>query len=142
MTTSEPDPTKWGSATLRIESAVLNGREISSRLALIPSSIHERGEVISKRLASAPRRTKTLWLFESGLDSSCSLEEHLQRLLQQIEPAAHKLVALTDCEPTLFCGFFSESGQSNFVFETGMMTRIVSLRIPLIICLYPPSLDE
>ena len=138
MTSLDLNSSKSGSVSLRIESSVLDGHEISSRVSLTPTVIHERGELLSKRLAAAPRRTMTLWKLTSDVDRGAPLEEHLERLLQRIEPVTDKLLALKECELSLFCGFWSETGQGSFQFETSTMSRIVALNIPLIICLYPP----
>src|SRR5260370_875909 len=101
---------KWSQAALRISGDTLRHDQINAILGLEPTQSGVKGERFSTR-HSAVRRT-SFWLLKSPLSDSLPLAEHLEWLLDLIEPKLDLIGSLAEkWRVDFFCGFSSENGQ-------------------------------
>jgi hypothetical protein len=129
---------KWSRAALRISGETLRPDQISALLGLEPSQSGVKGERFSTR-HSAVRRT-SFWLLKSPLNDDLPLAEHLEWLLELIEPKLDLIGSLAEkWRVDFFCGFSSENGQGGVTFEPSLLRRLAHLGIPLVLDLYPPG---
>jgi len=49
---------------------------------------------------------------------------------------------LTTCKIRLSCGFSSGNGQGGFTLDSVTLQRIARLGVPLVLDLYPPTVDR
>ena len=84
------------------------------------------------------------WHLTSPLGRDRNWAEHIQWLLDAIEPRIEAIDALRDdCSLIrLFCGFASHNGQGGFTLDTGTLSRMSKLGLNLNLDLYPPSDPE
>lgn len=130
------------SASLRISSKTLNVADITKILGMQPTRTHEKGEPFSSRNPSRLRQ-ESLWLLESGLDSSEPLDAHMEKLADFIQEKAVLLKYLIPiCYMDIFCGVFSESGQGGFVFNPVILKKLTAIPIEIVFDLYLSSPSE
>lgn len=131
------------SASLRISSKTLNVADITTILGMEPTRTHEKGEPFSSRNSRSRLRQESLWLLESGLDSSAPLDAHIEKLAASIEEKAVLLKNLIPiCYMDIFCGVFSESGQGGFVFNSVILKKLTAIPIEIVFDLYLSSPSE
>jgi Domain of unknown function (DUF4279) len=65
---------KWANASFRFATRTLAPKDITERLGVVPTYVHEKGTPVSSRLPKGPKRQEAMWCLESGLDESCSVE--------------------------------------------------------------------
>jgi hypothetical protein len=71
------------------------------------------------------------------------MADHLQWLLDAIEPKADALKELSEhCKVLFFCAFASENGQGGFTLDPRTLARLAALNIPFSLDLYPPGAEE
>jgi hypothetical protein len=132
------DKGKWFRASLRVSGDALQPDEIGSLLDLKPTKVHLKGE-------PRPGKSKlvwnnSLWLLQSPSSDDCEPAQHLEWLLNSLEPKAGIIKDIADrFRVELFCGFSSENGQGGFTLDAQMLQRIASLGIPFALDLYPPE---
>jgi hypothetical protein len=101
--------------------------------------MHVKGQL---RRNGKDRWSNSLWFLESPLGENRGLSDHLAWLLDHLEPKIPVLSALSQSHRVdLFCGFSSGSGQGGFVLDTSILARLGRLGVPLVLDLYPPSMD-
>lgn len=91
---------------------------VSKRLGLEPTNCWSEGDVNPRN--NIPRKLMS-WKYESGLDDTYSIEEHIKELFKVLEPLEETLVALRDkYELCIQCvGYFPASGHGiNLNYET------------------------
>lgn len=134
---------KWSRASLRISSNTMSAAEITHTLGLKPTSSYEKGTPLSKRNPKSAVRQQSVWILESGLDSSQPLAQHIACLVALVEEKIDVLKKLLPiCDIDIFCGFSSESGQGGFVLNAALLKRITAIPIDIVLDLYPPANDE
>jgi Domain of unknown function (DUF4279) len=132
----------WSVASLRISSSVVGSAKISSILGIEPTIAYEKGTPLSHRNPKSKLREQTIWLLESGLDSSVSLERHIEHLVKIVENKINLFKELAhSCEMDLSCGFSSKAGQGGLVLESHLLQRMALIQLDFILDLYPPSED-
>ena len=125
-------------ATFRLNGDELRPDEINKILGLEPTSSGLKGERFSTR-HNGVRRT-SFWLLQSPLDASQPLEEHLEWLLDRLEPKTDSIKSLVEkWYGDFFCGLFSEDLQGGATIESGLLRRLAQMGIPLVLDLYPPE---
>jgi len=129
---------KWSRASLRISGDTLRPDQVSALLGLEATQSGVKGELFSNR-HSAVRRT-SFWILQSPLSESLPVEEHLQWLLNLIEPKVEFIGSLAEkWRVDFFCGFSSGNGQGGTIFDPILLRRLAHLGIPLVLDLYPPG---
>jgi hypothetical protein len=131
------------SAALRVSSRKLTAAEITGRLGIAPSRQAEKGESISKKSATPTFRDNSLWLLDSGLPSSATLDAHLEKVSGLVELHARSLRALLeDCNVDVFCGFTFHSDQGGFMLSPGVVKRLSSVPVEVVFALYHWEEDQ
>ncbi len=132
------DQGKWFRASLRVSGNALQPDEISSLLNLKPTKAHLRGEPRSSKSKLA--WNNSLWMLQSPLSDECEPVQHLEWLLNSLEPKAGIIKGIANrFHVEFFCGFSSESGQGGFTLDAQLLQRIASLGIAFSLDLYPPE---
>jgi uroporphyrin-III C-methyltransferase len=139
MTAPPNDHSKWSKASLLIFSDTLEPKAIAERLGLSESKSHQKGSLKGPR-APLPWK-ESLWCLQSPLGDERDMVEHLQWLLDVIEPKAEALKDLSKyCKKIIFfCGFSSSHGQGGFTLDPQLLVRLANLGIPFSLDLYPPD---
>jgi hypothetical protein len=137
---------KWWRAGFSIFSVILSPKQISDRLGLEPSRIHEKGQPRGARRKDRSISPSVVWKdyawhLNCPLKRDHDLREHIIWLLDVLEPRAEILRSLVpDCTLIrFFCGFSSTNGQGGFGLDPVTLGRISRLGFNLIFDLYPPS---
>ena len=129
------------SAALRILTSESIVEFITETLGISPTSIYLSGTPLSANNPHGARRDGSLWIYESPLPESASLDEHIAHLVDILDEKGDALsrirprVSIVD----LFCTFSSEGGQGSMELSSGVLVRIARHNINIIIDLYPPS---
>ena len=71
-------------ATLRLYSERLPAADVSTRLGLEPTSLHERGDRLGKRTRAVAKVSG--WNLSTQMREPNELSEHLSELLDRVEP--------------------------------------------------------
>jgi hypothetical protein len=142
-------------ASFRLHGDALDPDAITRATGLTPHQAHRKGDLrpSSDRRREAGRPELPPW--RSGLWSLHSetalprtdnhLEDHLNWLLDQLEPAADVLKQFCvddDLTADFFCGYFMHQSNSGFVFSTRTLARIVALGATLGVDIYGPNPDD
>lgn len=131
---------KWSKASLRIFSEELLPDEVGAVLGLRATSVHVKGEPRSRHHKDVWR--DSFWYLASPLGDERVMGDHLNWLLDSLEPRMDAVMKLSEtCRIDLFCGFSSENGQGGFTLDPATLARIARLGVPLILDLYPPSIE-
>jgi hypothetical protein len=146
MNVIQPLDKKWWRATFSVFSTSLTHQEISDRLGLQPTRTHTKGQPRGARRRDGSIDPSNVWKdsawqLTSPLARDRILAEHINWLLDTIEPKAEAIKALrAECSLIrLFCGFASHGGQGGFSLDTDTLGRISKLGLNLDLDLYPPS---
>ncbi|MGP0018625.1 MAG: DUF4279 domain-containing protein [Candidatus Sulfotelmatobacter sp.] len=149
MNAIQPLGKKWWRATFSVFSTSLTHQEISDRLGLQPTRTHTKGQPRGARRTDGSIDLSNVWQdsawqLTSPLGRDRILAEHINWLLDTIEPKADAIKALrTECSLIrLFCGFASHDGQGGFTLDTDTLGRMSELGLNLELDLYPPSDPE
>ena len=127
-------------ASLRVHSETLSPDDISTTLGKTPTSIGEKGALMSPGNPASHRRETSLWLLESDLPRSVELEDHIAHLLTFIEAHSVQFSRIrAHCETDIFCGFFSHQSQGHFYLDVKLMNRLVALNADLVFDIYGTS---
>jgi uncharacterized protein DUF4279 len=69
--------------------------------------------------------------------------QHLKWLLDALEPQREVVQGLPrKYRIDFFCGFASLHGQGGFTLDSGTLSRVADLGVPLALDLYPPGIEE
>jgi hypothetical protein len=129
---------KWSKVALWIGGDMLRPEEISTLLDLQPSQTGLKGEGFGARNVSV--RHTSFWLLNSPLSVHAPLTDHLNWLLEVIDPKLDSINSLVrKWKVEIFCGFSSESGQGGVTFDPNLLRRLAQLGVPLVLDLYPPG---
>jgi len=131
---------KSSGAVLRIVSENKSIDDISDSLNTRPTRCFIKGQLFSKRNPNSKKRENNIWLLESGLKESESLELHIQQLISFIKEkqGAFKKLKL-DCEIEIMCSFSSGNGQGGFTLNHELLQELTESGIDLVVNLYPPE---
>jgi len=125
-------------ATLSLWSSTHTSQEITDRLGLTPTGVHDRGEPISRRNPKSKLRKDAGWLLRSGIPETEPLADHLADLLGQIEPRLTILAALLDdgCQLDWFC-YLEAAPLGNLVsLDASLLGRLAAVRGSITLDIY------
>jgi len=132
------DDAKWSRASFRVYGDTLRPDEVTRTLALEPTNMGLKGELLSYSPGKSPLRI-SLWMLKSPLSEHESLDLHLQHLLDLLEPKREEIRELAKhFDIDFFCGFSSENGQGGCTFEPTLLERLAKLGVTVVLDLYPP----
>ncbi|MGB6975338.1 MAG: DUF4279 domain-containing protein [Terracidiphilus sp.] len=133
------DDMKWSRATFRIFGDSLGLEEVTSSLGIQATSSGLKGEILSSSRLKKPLRT-SIWRLASPLNTEQPLEDHLNWLLDVLEPKSDVVSKLAkEFDVDFFCGFSSANGQGGFTLDPALLARLARLTVPLFLDLYPPG---
>lgn len=127
-------------ASLRCFTTEPTASFVGLALECAPTSEHAVGEPLSATSPTGARRTESLWILESPLASSVSLDVHLEYLLAIIDRRAVAFDAVRRRleHADVFCFVESES-QGGLVIVPELLARLGARRLALTLDLYPAS---
>jgi len=127
----------WSRASFRIFGDALQPKEIASALGLRATHEYLKGELFDPKSTSVRRESG--WLLESPLGKRRDMVDHLNWLLDALEPKRDVIGELSrKYRVDLFCGFGSMNGQGGFTLDSVVLARLANLGVPLALDLYPP----
>ncbi len=119
----------WCRASLTVFSQTLSAKEIARILGIEGHQL-ERGTPVSSR--SNQVRKSSVWGYNSILDSSDTVENHIDDLLRFAEGKAKELERLAaDCFVRILVSFSAESGTVKFALDPDILKRLGELGITL-----------
>jgi hypothetical protein len=131
---------KWSTASLGIYGEPLDLARITELLGLLPTRSGRKGDIRTSPRVKLPPRRNSFWLLTSPLPDSAPLQDHLQWLIEQLEPKCREAEKLAQEYMLKFiCGFSSENGQGGCTFDADLLARLAKFRLPLVLDLYPPG---
>jgi hypothetical protein len=120
----------------------VNPSVITSKINLQPSVAHAKGEVVKKH----PKHVYPtgFWSISSSVPSDCTLEEHLENLLDILEPKALLIKELRDdgIVPDFYCGCFIAMTTASVKITTDTLRRIADIGASLEYHLYCGDEDD
>jgi hypothetical protein len=131
-------------ASFRIIDNDLDPEQISSLLGIKPDHSHRKGEPNNKRTKSGkviighPYKTG-IWNINSNLPETSSLEEHLNSLLDRLEPVGDKIkqLSIEGYRVDFYCACFTEHEfQGGFDVGPDILERMGRMGIILGISTY------
>jgi hypothetical protein len=134
---------KWSRASLCIYSETLTHDEIGATLGIEATRTHSKGQPRGKVGSKTFVYRDWAWFLSTPMGGHPNLAEHLKWVLDIIEPRLDALrMLLATCKVVLYCAFSSGNGQGGFTLDSVMLQRIARLGVPLVLDLYPPSVDR
>jgi hypothetical protein len=123
-------------ACLRIRGDQGSTAEISTALGLTPSRSHDIGQPRGSR-DSRPW-PHLLWVLDSDLPDTATLEHHLGRLCDRLEPhaAALKAIQAQGMDLDWFCFVEIESGQGGVPLSAELLRRLAAFPAELDLDIY------
>ena len=121
----------WALASLRIASDELTADQISERLGLRASSARQAdGEPAF-----------TVWMYDSGLEPSAPLEDHLYILMERLSDRRDALIDLVQrANVEIWLSHSPGPGvPRSAVFDHGVLAELGALGIDLVLDPYPPG---
>jgi hypothetical protein len=116
----------------------LQPEEVEAMLGLHATRTHRKGDRRGDRNDAVWR--ESLWSLESPQGKDRDLPEHLDWLLDALEPKLDVLRSFSvKYRVDLFCGFSSGTGQGGFALDHDRLSRIAKLGVPIVFDLYPPD---
>ena len=129
---------KWSRACLRVFSDILEPEDIGRRLGLTASRSHRKGAPRSSRVTLT--WNESLWSLQSPLSQRHGIADHVQWLLDTLEPKTDSLTELLKyCRIDLLCGFSSGNGQCGVQLDPLVLKRLARLTIPFVIVVLDPN---
>jgi hypothetical protein len=127
-------------ASFRVMGKDLDPSEITTLLNMHPDTFHCCGD---SSVGKSGRRyadyTEGLWAFDSSVDETCSINEHLESivtklwkhrdLLQEFRNRGYKI--------DIFVGIFGIDDNLGFVLQNTLLRRVMQLGVDLDLDLYP-----
>jgi hypothetical protein len=124
--------------TFRFVGNSVNPNTITSWIGIEPTDAHQKGDIV----VNHPNRKYPTgyWGLTSPLSSKLPIEEHLNYLLDVLEPQTSGISRLraAGLSPDFFCGFFTAktSFGSSMRLESPILAKIAQLGIALEIHVY------
>ena len=92
---------------------------------------------MSPRNPKSTRRAESLWILESNLVDSVSLESHLELLSSFMEGHADALTALSArCSIDIVCATFMGRSQGGFIVSSALLSRLARFPVDLVCDIY------
>ena len=134
---------QWSTASLRIQSSVISGTDITNTLLVQPTICRNRGDLISTHNPQSKRRTSSVWILDSELDRSLPIESHLEKIVDFVEKNVDRLIPLVSQSTiSIFCGFSSTEAQSSFILSTKILKQLNVIPLEIIFDLYFPYTES
>lgn len=131
------DNKKWNKVSICIISQTTDPEKISAILDIKPTESHEKGTHVSMRNPGSPKRADHIWILESGLDESTTLEEQIYFFVNFIEDKHTQFMELsTSCRIELFCGISVDNGQGMFTIKSNTLKKISKIPIDIVMDIY------
>jgi Domain of unknown function (DUF4279) len=131
---------EWSRAAVRIFGDDLQPEEIETALGLKATRSHIKGQPRSPRYKGVWH--ETYWCLDSPLADERNMTDHLNWLLDSLEPRGDVIKALSGkYRIDFFCGFSSGNGQGGFTLDRLTLRRIADLGVQLVLDLYPTCID-
>ena len=132
---------KWSTASFRIAGDALRPDQVTAILGLEPTRSGVKGERFRPGDSTVSRAS--FWLLKCPLSDSLPLTEHLEWLLDVVEPKFSSISAAAEGSTMmLLCGFSSGNGQGGFTLDAKTLQRIAHLGVALSVNLYPSESTE
>ena len=121
-------------ASFRIAKTGMAAAEVSARLGIEPTHSHEAGDTHGRQQV---RWAQAMWSLSTKGDGRGHLSDHLERLLDRIEPkrAIIEQLAQEGYAMDWFC-FVSVEGQGGVVLSVDLLRRLAALPIELGLDIY------
>jgi len=125
------------SAALRIFTAEAHTDFISEALHVRPSAVYLKGTSLGGRSSKGPNRNESLWIYDSPLACSESLEKHILAVIKPLTEASgmdqirNRIAALE-----IFCMFTSENGQGTVSLAPTLVSQLGALGIGFVLDTY------
>jgi hypothetical protein len=122
-------------ATLRIFSDNLDPTDVTTRLGIMPTTAHVRGD---RRGGNAAPYRHGMWSLSTMAFESLDVREHIDQLLDLIEPAGRVLaeLRLEGTTQDIFCFWATDNGQGGPSLDPIQMGRLAALDLPVGFDLY------
>jgi len=119
----------WAQASLRIASDRMSADAISEALGLRPTSTR----------TSEGEPSFAVWVFESGLDPTAPIEDHLYLLMERLRERHDQLTLVADAANVEIWLSFSPAGTSgrSAVFDHRVLGELGALGVDLVLDPYP-----
>lgn len=126
-------------ATLRVRKDGVTSADVTARLGIQPTSAHEAGDARQ----GGPAWPRAMWSLSTSERGRGPLADHLDALLDLVEPARERIAALADegFELDWFC-FVGVPGIAGAMLPPATLTRLGSLPIALDLDIYAFASDE
>jgi hypothetical protein len=128
--------------TFRFVGDNVNPEVITSTIGLQPSDAHAKGEIVEKQ----PEQIYPtgFWGLKSSIPPDRTLEEHLENLLDILEPKASLIKKLRDIGlvPNFYCGCFIAGAATSFSLKADIFQRIANIGASLEYHLYSDEGDD
>ncbi len=129
-------------ASLRIFSETLSREQIAEALQTVPTLGHNKGDLVSRHSPVARYWTHSFWRLEALDDEPNRLDSCIETLVAFCEEKSEALNRLrNDCGIDIFCGFFSDNGQSGFTLDADLIARLARLGLGVTFDMYLPATD-
>lgn len=130
--------------SFRIYDDILDPMEITEMLCIEPEISHKKGDSntsISKKgkLIKYSPYNSGMWSISSKEAENAIIEEHINNLLELLEPSKDKLAELFNrgYKMDLFCGLFAKGcSQPGLDIDSSTMRRLGELNISIAMCFY------
>jgi hypothetical protein len=128
-------PFAEGYASLRITKPGMSAAAVTARLGIEPTYTHEVGDAFGR---GDQRRKQAIWSLSTKANGRGRLDEHLARLLDQVEPKRSVIEELADEGYVMdwFCFVGVEGGQGGVVLAADLLRRLAALPIELDLDIY------
>lgn len=135
-----PGDSKFAASTFRVSSQTHRPEFFERLFARPPDKSGVKGERKNPRGRSSAILHAHTYLIGSGLESSASLDKHIESLLVKLEPISYLFSeAKRHGELDILLGFGSDNGQGGAVLPAELIKRLSSLGLHVTLDLYPPE---
>lgn len=114
---------------------------ITAALMVLPTRTCIAGEPRSVISEAAGTQQYSMWILESSLPETCSLEEQIVSVIEKLERSEAGLRSIREklLSADLFCLFSTNEGQGSIELSASVLGRIANLGLELIIDVYSDS---
>ncbi|HEX5994416.1 MAG TPA: DUF4279 domain-containing protein [Jiangellales bacterium] len=114
----------------------MSAAAVTERLGIEPTYSHEAGDTFGPR--GEQRRGQAMWSLSTRDDGPGRLDEHLDRLLDRIEPKRPIIedLAREGHQMDWFCCVRVDGGQGGVVLSVDLLQRLAALPIELALDIY------
>ena len=134
------DPDRWSSCSFRVTSSKLSAEEISVALGAQPTSSKDKSDLKSPHSPELGKRDFSVWILDSGISDTDSLDRHFEVLMSFINSRIDKIRLLSkECSFDFSCSFSSGSGQGGIMIEHEILKVMGNAGIDIMINLFPPE---